>query len=353
MTDLRMKWLSLSTCVILSLSVFLWAGAECLAGVAKDEIVATLNGNPIYLSDVEGSVAFQVYRLRSDIFQLLKGEVEDVVNRQLLAQEAARRGLAVEELLEREVNRKVPPVHEKEIDAYLAQHPADGGKGPGQRDRIRVFLNERARIQGRLDFLAALRDNADFQLHLTPPDRPRIRLRTDGQPSRGSPGAPMTIVHFSSFTCDTCAQSTEKIRRLLTDFPDKIRWIHRHFFAMYDDLALAAAELAESAHEQGRFWDFHDRLYAQDGDFTMGDLVDIAEEIGIDRERHEEGRTTGRYLLEVRRDINYGTQIGVTGVPVMFVNGIHVSGTLPYDELKSLVEDELNQNEKGGHDDKE
>jgi len=343
MTDPMTKRLSQSICAILSLSALLWAGAECLAGVAKDEIVATLNGNPIYLSDVEGSVAFQVYRLRSDIYQLLKGEAEDVVSQQLLAQEAASRGLTVEELLEREVNRKVPSVDEKQIDAYLAEHPADGGKGPGQRDRIRTFLNERARIQGRLDFFAALREKADFRLLLTPPDRPRIRLRIDGQPSRGSPGAPITIVHFSSFTCDTCAESTEKIRRLLTDFPDKIQWIHRNFFTMYDDRALAAAELAESTHEQTRFWDFHDRIYAQDGDFTMGDLADIAKEIGIDRGRYEEGRTTGRYLLKVRRDISYGTQIGVTSVPVMFVNGIYVSGTIPYEELKTLVEQELNQ----------
>jgi protein-disulfide isomerase len=343
MTNPTTKRLSRSICAILSLSALVWAGAECLAGVAKDEIVATLNGNPISLSDVEGAVAFQVYRLRGDIFHLLKGEVEDVVNRQLLVQEAARCGLTVEELLEREVNRKVPAVDEKQIDSYLAEHPADGGTEPGQRDRIRVFLNERARIQGRLDFLAALREKADFQLLLTPPDRPRIRIRTDGEPSRGSPGAPITIVHFSSFTCDTCAQSTEKIRRLLTDFPDKIRWIHRNFFTMYDDRALAAAELAESAHEQGRFWDFHDRIYAQDGDFTMGDLADIAREIGIDRERYEEGRTTGQYLLKVRRDISYGTQVGVTRVPVMFVNGIYVSGTFPYEQLKSLVEHELNQ----------
>ena len=326
---------------ILGASLLISLAGDCPAQEKAKEIIGRLNGEPIYLSDVEEAIAFQVYRLQSDIYQLLKTETEEIVNQRLLEQEAALRGLTVEDLLRMEVDEKTPLVDEGQVEAYLTEHPKDGGGGPGQRDRIRTYLVERARIQRRLDFLAILRQKSDFTFLLEPPERPRIPLRLEGQPWRGSPEGPVTIVHFSSFTCDPCFQSVARIRRLFEDFPGRIKWVHRNFFSMYDEKALAAAEMAESAHEQNKFWSFHDRLYAQAGDFDLAELADIAATIGMSQKQYEEGQRAGRYLVEVRRDIGDAARIGVTGVPVIFVNGIYFSGTLPYEELRAIVQKEL------------
>ncbi|NIQ37051.1 MAG: thioredoxin domain-containing protein [Proteobacteria bacterium] len=327
--------------VILSLSLFLFLGSECLARQTEDEVIATLNGNPIYASEVEPKVAFQVYRLRASIHSLLKKETQELVDQKLLAAEAKRRGLTVAELLEKEVDEKVPPFDEKQVDAYLADHPEDAAQGADRRDRIRMYLSQRAVIQKKLDFLASLRKKAKFTFLLEPPERPRTKLDIDGQPWRGNPDASITLVHFVSFSCESCAKSSENIKRLMTEFPGSVKWVHRNLFSIYDEKALTAAEAGESAHKQGKFWDFHDLIFARRGNFELGDIPEIVGQLGISRQQLDKGKRTGRYLLKVKDDIGYAARIGVTGTLVIFVNGLHMGVTFPYEKLKALVEEEL------------
>jgi protein-disulfide isomerase len=329
--------------VILSLSIFLFLGSECLARQTEDEVIATLNGNPIYTSEVKPNVAFQVYRLRASIHSLLKKETQELVDQKLLAAEAERRDLTVAELLEKEVDDKVPPFDEKQVDEYLADHPENSGKGPERRDRIRMYLSQRVVIQKKLDFLASLREKANFKFLLEPPERPRTKLDIEGEPWRGNPDASITLVHFASFSCESCAKSSENIKRLMVEFPGTIKWVHRNLFSIYDEKALIAAEVGESAHEQGKFWDFHDLIFARRGNFELGDIPEMARQIDISRQQLEKGKKTGRYLIEVKDDIGYAARIGVTGTPVIFVNGLHMGGTFPYDKLKALVKEELAQ----------
>ena len=345
MTNLITKKLLASISAILILSIPLLAGVECVAG-GQEEVIATLNGEPIYLSDVEQRVAFQVYRLRGNIYTLLKRETDQIVDQRLLEAEAARSGVTVEELLKNEVDQKVPPFEEKQVDAYLVDHPEEGGGVPERRARIRTYLSERARIQRKLDFLAMLRRKADVRFVLEPPQRPRIKIDIQGQPWRGSADGPVTLVHFAGFTSELCAESAQRIRKLMAEFPGKIRWVHRNYFSIHDERALSAAEMGESAHDQGEFWDFHDLIFAKLGEFDLEALTNIASEIGLDGERLAKGRKTGRYLLEVKDDIGYAARIGVTGVPVIFVNGRYFSGTFPYEELNALVREELGRDVK-------
>ena len=122
------KRLLKSTLVILSLSLLLSYGSKALAQSLQPDIIAMLNGEPIFLSEIEQNVAFQVYRLQGNIYSLLQRETEELVNQKLLAAEASRRGLGVGELLKKEVDEKVKAPDEKEVDEYLATHPEDVSK---------------------------------------------------------------------------------------------------------------------------------------------------------------------------------------------------------------------------------
>lgn len=336
----RGNW-SWSTWILLIGSLLPMLSATGVA--AADEVIATLDGKPIYLSEIEENAAFQIYRLRSGIHSLLEREAREIADGRLLSAEASRRGLTVETLLRKEVDEKVPKRTEKDVDDYLTEHPEAGTRGPEARDRIRIYLTELAVVQRKLDFMASLREKADFRFLATAPERPRIKVDISGKPSRGAEKAPVVLVHFAHFSSPLCAESAGKIRRVMEEFPGSIRWVHRDFFSIQDPDALYAAEMGQAAFEQGKFWSYHDRLMVLEGQVKRKDVNEVAEILKMDRGRFESGQRAGKYLLQVREDIGYGVRLGIQAAPVIFVNGLYFSGTFPYEDLKRLVERELNQ----------
>ena len=306
-----------------------------------DEVIAMIDGSPITLSEIEGSAAFQIYRLRGSIHSLLQREAREIADRRLLEREAARQGLSVGALLKREVDGKTAPVTEKDVDAYVAAHPAEAGGGAEGRGRLTAYLEERARIQRKLDYLASLRKTSDYRFLAAPPERPRVRVEIEGAPQRGPADAPVTLVHFARFSSKPSAESAEKIHRLREEFPGKIRWVHRNFIGTQDPVALAAAETGEAAFRQGKFWQYHDAIFARGGRVTAEAVRQAAREAGLDPDRDEAGQKQGALLRRVREDIGIGVRLGVQAAPVVFVNGIYFGGTFPLEDLRALVRREL------------
>ncbi len=334
------KW-SWNTCILLAVSLL---PALAAAGEASaDEIVATLDGQPIYLSEIEEKSAFQIYRLKAGIHSLLEREAREIAEGRLLAAEAARRGLTVEALLRREVDEKMSPLTEKEVDDYFEAHPEDKRKGPQARERIRAYLAEQAKVQRRLDFMASLWGKADYRFLARAPGRPRIRVDIAGRPSRGADKAPVVLVHFAHFSSPLCSDSAEKIRKVMAAFPGRVRWVHRDFFSIQDLDTLYAAEMGRAAFEAGKFWEYHDRMMALRGKVTRQSINEAADALKLDRKHFESLQREGKYLLQVKEDIGYGARIGIQAAPVIFVNGIYFSGTFSYEELERLVERELNR----------
>lgn len=335
------KRLLKSTLVILSLSLVLSYGSKALAQSLQPDIIAKLNGEPIFLSEIEQNVAFQVYRLQGNIYSLLQRETEEIVSQKLLAAEATRRGLSIGELLKKEVDEKVKSPDEKDVDQYLATHPEDVSKDLQQRNKIKFYLFQKALIQRKLDYMASLREKADYKFLLKLPERPRTKIVIDGEPWRGNADAPVTLVHFADLTSKLSAESVEKIRKLLSEFPDKVKWVHRNYFKIQDEKALLAAELGEAAFEQGIFWNFHDLMFSRKGDMKMENIRKMGDEIGLDKKKFDEGQKKGNYLLKVKEDLGYAARIGAESPAVIFVNGFYFSGTFPYEDLKNLVQREL------------
>jgi protein-disulfide isomerase len=335
----RLFW-NISAMCVLNLLVVL--GFTGVAEPGEEEVIAILDGQPITLAEAQERVAFQVYRLRGNIYSLLKREIEKIVNQKLLTAEAARRGLTVDELLRKEIDEKVPPIDEKEVDNYLAERPADAGKGPQRRVRIRTYLSQKARSQRKLDFFASLREKSNFKLLLEPPQRLRTKIDVKNEPWRGNSEAPVTLAHFASFTDNLCRHSVKMIQRIMGENPNRIKWVHRNFFRINDEKALTAARMAEAAYEQGKFWDFHDMMFAFEGQFKLDDTAQVVTKLGLNPE-HDEAGKEDRFLIKVKEDIRAAKRAGVTTVPVIFVNGLYFSPTFPYEELSTLVNNELDK----------
>jgi protein-disulfide isomerase len=306
-----------------------------------EDTIAVLNGRQITREEVEQRVATRLYRLRWEIFDTLNKETSALVDDLLLKEEAKRRGVSSEELLKMEVDDKTRPPTKEEVDAYIAEHNIGQSAGADMRSRIVTYLTDTDRIQKKIDFLTKLREKADYRFLLEPPPRPRTRISADDDPVRGSPDAPVTIIHFASFSCELCAESAQKIMQLNEEFPGLIRWVHRDFVNLFDERALRAAEAADTAYDAGHFWEFHDYMYSLSGNSEKEDIDRVLNAIGVDPALYHQAHDSAKYILEIKHDIEDGVRAGVTSVPVIFVNGRYFSGTFPYEDLRKMVVEEL------------
>ncbi len=329
-------------CPIISLSVMAVLLLSSAGFAEQDEdSVATLEGQPITREQVEVRAANKLYRLRWEIYDTLKTEAQALVDERLLAKEAKSRGITVDELLRAEIKQKSAAPTDEQVDAYIKENKVMARPGEDVRARIVAYLTDRASIQRRLDFLEELRKKAHYEFLVQPPQRPRAHLSVEGCPARGNADAPVTIIHFASFSCEHCADSARKIQRLTEEFPGMIKWVHRDFLNIFDERGLRAAEAAKTAQAQGKFWEFHDHIYSFSGDFTDNDLDKILRGVGVDPSEYEKAHKEATYILAIKRDIEEGAAAGVAGVPAVFINGRYVSGTFPYERLREMVEEEL------------
>ncbi|MFQ5457171.1 MAG: thioredoxin domain-containing protein [Myxococcota bacterium] len=318
-------------------------GSDKPAGEAGDrgEPIARLGDQSIYRDDVAPAVAYQVYQHEVDIYLLLKAQTEALIADRVLALEAERRGMTVEALLAREVNDKVSAATGADVDAYLAEHPREAVGGEEGRSRVAYFLTATRREEKKLALLKDLRARAGYTFLLAPPEAPRTRVDVEGAPARGPADAPVTLVHFATFTSKTSVASNDYIQRLVETFPNKIRQVYRNFPNPRNETGLLAAELAAAAQEAGVFWEAHDRLFAREAQLDEKNMLEIAREIGVPEEALRQIGIDARYLKAVKRDIDAGLKAGVRREPVIYVNGRYFSGTFPYARLRQLVAEEL------------
>jgi predicted DsbA family dithiol-disulfide isomerase len=305
------------------------------------EVIAILDGEPILRGEVSAPAAFRIYRHQVDIYSLLKSQTEKLVDERLLAREAERRGVSVDELIAG-VESASRPVIEAEIDRYLAEHPRESAVPSEEvRARVRHYLEQTRRIDERLAFVATLRERAGFEWRLEPPEQPRVRVDVAGAPARGDAAAAVTLVHFASFGSPQSAQSARRIAQLREEFPGALRQVHRNHLDRADEPSLLATRVGFLAQDAGRFWEFHDALLAGAVPLDEAAIARAARGVGLPADTIERARADTELLERVRRDMAASTAAGVPRAPTIFANGRYLSGLVPYEELRALVADEL------------
>lgn len=160
----------------------------------------------------------------------------------------------------------------------------------------------------------------------------------------GPPDASVTIVEYGDYECPYCRQ-VEPIRREIRErLGGQYRYVYRHFpIRTSHPNAQLAAEAAEAAGAQGKFWEMHERLYGATGpsELDRDHIVEYAREIGLDVEQFERDLTDGTYEDRVREDFRSGRLSGATGTPTFFINGVRYDGAWDVDSLQEAIEQPL------------
>ncbi len=312
-------------------------------GTRSDNVVAEVEGEKITSDEVDKGIALQISNLEDQIYNLKKQKLEAMINDRLLAKEAARQGTSVAALLDKEVTSKVSLVTEQEVDSFYeankARIPADS---PTVREQIRSYLQNQKLVTQREKFLQSLRSKAKVVVHLQPPPAFRVEVSINGAPFKGGAKAPVAIVKFEDFQCPFCKQVQATFAQLLTRYGNKVKLVHRDF--PIDSLhpqARKAAEAARCANEQGKFWGYHDKLYASELKDDSGQLKGFAKEVGLDVSAFDRCVASGKYKAAVQKDVEEGSSLGVTGTPAFFINGRPLSGAQPLESFARIIDEEL------------
>jgi protein-disulfide isomerase len=187
--------------------------------------------------------------------------------------------------------------------------------------KLTEMVRNRKLEQGRPAFVARLMQEANVRIRLEPPKPPVYEIATNGYPSLGPESAPVTIVEFADLQCPYCAQSASTLNQVLARYPGKVRVVFRNFPLSFHTYAQKAHEAAACANEQGKFWQYHDLLFANQGTLGADDLKRYAANVGMDEERFSQCLDAGKYAERVKKDVEEGQRYNVRGTPSFFVNG--------------------------------
>jgi protein-disulfide isomerase len=168
----------------------------------------------------------------------------------------------------------------------------------------------------------------------------KVTLRPD-DPVRGEADAPVTMVVFSDFQCPFCGRVEPTLSQLQKAYAGKVRMVWKHQPLPMHPNAIPAAIAAEAAREQGKFWEMHDKLFAAQQDLNPATYERYAKELGLDLAKFKAAVAAERGKDRIAADQALAGSAGVNGTPTMFLNCRQVVGAVPYETIKTALEEEL------------
>lgn len=169
----------------------------------------------------------------------------------------------------------------------------------------------------------------------------RLEISVDDDPALGPEDAPVTIVEFSDFNCPYCRRfHQDTFQALLDAYPDQIRFVYRDY-PITSQESFYAAQAAQCAADQDAYWPFHNALFSSRYGLGREAYQQYAQELGLDGQGLLECLDSGRYAQEVESDARYAAQLGVSGTPTFFINGIPLVGAQPLSEFTRVIDSEL------------
>jgi predicted DsbA family dithiol-disulfide isomerase len=301
--------------------------------------VAIVAGKPITAGALEVAIGGPLLELRAREYQLRSQTLDDLIARALLEREAEARGVSVDALEKAEIEGKTA-VSEADAKAFYDANKTRFGSTPeaDALKQIRTGLTQQRENARRAAFARELRSRYAVKVLLEPY---RVPIEVGDAPARGKETAPVTIVEFSDFQCPFCARARPAVNRVREVYGDKVRFAFRHFPLNFHPQAEKAGEAVACAREQGRFWEMHDRLWANPGKLQPAELKEHAAAIGLDAAAFGQCLDSGRYAGLVRKDVELGARYGVSGTPAFFVNGRPLVGAQPFESFAQVIDDEL------------
>jgi len=232
-----------------------------------------------------------------------------------------------------------------EVNAfYLAQKNQLNRLFEEVKAELKTSLKQAKVQQARQDFYAQLRKRSQVAVLLQPP---RVEVSFDPARVRGNPKAPVIIVEFSDFQCPYCREVESTLKSLLAKHPDQVALAFRDLpIKQIHPQAELAAEASRCAGEQGKYWEYHDLLFANPGKLDRNGLLEQARSLKLDEKQFDSCLSGEKYKAQIQQDSQDGMRAGVSGTPGFFINGTFLSGALPEASFEQAIQEVLSAPKK-------
>ncbi len=301
-------------------------------------VLATVGGKPIPAGVIIERLKPAIYKMRLSVYENESAALERTVNDVLLIAEANRRNVPPEEIVRTEISDKSHPPTEAEVVKFYAENKTRIGRDlDSVRNQLAEYLQEQGRQQLERTMSEKLRKGAQVRLLISEPQAPTQAISTDDDPSHGVATAPVTIVEFTDFQCPSCAAMHPVLEEALKLYGNKMRLVVRDFPLAMHANARKAAEAANAAHAQGKFFEYAALLFKRQDALEVPSLKKYASELGLDRARFDAALDGGTFAAEVQRDIVDGEMYGIDGTPTIYVNGVLLRN-LTAEDLRAAID---------------
>lgn len=333
---------------LLAISTILLTGCGDLApadgsgsATGDGEIVAYVDEVGVTRAELDSLAKVGLAKLDQERYDLYRRTLEQMAISKRAAEEAEAKGMDVDQYRQSEVESKlIPPTDEEVAEYYEINKQTAGGRTFEQlREPIREMLTEKKKQALQAQFTDRIRTSVKYRMTMEPPRTEVTLLPTE--PTRGPEGAPITIVEYADFECPYCRRSHPTVERILAEYGEQIRFTFRDYPLPSHNRAVPASAAAHCAAEQDKYWDFHQHLMVMKGNLSDQNLLERAQEVGLDMEEFQACYRNNSYPDEIAESLEQGRKLGVSATPTFFINGRMVVGSRPYDELKGIVEEEL------------
>jgi protein-disulfide isomerase len=316
--------------------LILAAGIQA-ANPSSSEIIIRIDDKSFTAADLHAKNPGATFQARNTLFEAERKAADELINEYLLEREAKKENVSVEQLLQRHAYTNIPQQPSEEALRFYYDGLDTAEPFEAVRHKIRDLIRDRRMAKAKTAYIQSLRNRSVVALRLAPP---RAAIALGDAPVRGKAGAPVTIIEYADYECPYCQQIKPVVDRIEKEYHGKVVFAFKDVPLPNHANAQKAAEASHCAGAQGKYWEYHDRLF-ETKQFDLPNLKEHARSLGLNQQTFERCVDTGAQEQRVKAGIAEAQSIGLPGTPGFFVNGRFLSGAIDYETLRQVVEEEL------------
>lgn len=174
-----------------------------------------------------------------------------------------------------------------------------------------------------------------------------VKIEIGGSPTKGPETAKVTIIEFSDFQCPYCTRGKQTMDEIAKMYPNDVKIVFKHLPLPFHDQAMPAAKASMAAHKQGKFFEMHDELFANQQKLGQPFFEEAAKKLGLDLEKFKKDMSDPEIEKGIKADMALAEKHEIRGTPGFFVNGVAVKGAYPPEHFKMIIDRWLNGTKKG------